>query len=231
MTLHLKHRAALAETAYQKLRMVWNSWHQYREKLKIFQSVFISTLIFGPDALFLQDKHLKRIDACYIRFLRRIVGIKASYYSRITDVEVYRSAGEPRKPTHTLHKLQPKMLQHIYTTSMSDPIHHVVFCSGIGFLGPYVVYAEIGRSLRRLRVAPMRAERQERARHYQKPQMGSPDSVSSLTAFRTDLFELDRLEWSRHLWKCRVLGVYGLGILRLRILEGLEIPGLRAFRF
>ena len=196
-----KHRAALAETAYKKLRVVWNSSLQYREKLKIFQSVFIAALIYGLDALTLQDKHLKRIDAYHIRFLRRIVGIIASYYSRITNLEVYRRAGKPRKPSQTLNKLQLNMLHHIYQASITDPLHHVVFCSaykdriqvtgrrrggkipywleitthrhfpqewqnhpGVGFLGPNVVYAEIGRSLRRLRVAPMRAN-QERARH------------------------------------------------------------------
>ena len=190
-----KHRAALAETAYKKLRLVWNSSVSYREKLKIFQSVFIGTLIYGLDALTLQDKHLKRIDAYYIRFLRRIVGVKASYYSRITNLEVYRRAGEPRKPSDTLHKLQIKMLDQVYSSPIEDPLHNVVFCSaykdriqvtgrrrggkipywleittqrhfpqewhanpGVGFLGPNLVYAEIGRSLRRRRVAPMRAE-------------------------------------------------------------------------
>ena len=75
-----RHRASVAETSYKKLRLVWNSSLPYREKLRIFQSVFIPTLIYGLDALTLQQKHLKRIDACYIGFLRRIVGIKASYY-------------------------------------------------------------------------------------------------------------------------------------------------------
>ena len=190
-----KHRAALAETAYKKLRLVWNSSVSYREKLKIFQSVFIGTLIYGLDALTLQDKHLKRMDAYYIRFLRRIVGVKASYYSRITNLEVYRRAGEPRKPSDTLHKLQIMMLDQVYSSPIEDPLHNVVFCSaykdriqvtgrrrggkipywleittqrhfpqewhanpGVGFLGPNLVYAEIGRSLRRRRVAPMRAE-------------------------------------------------------------------------
>ena len=59
------------------------------------------------------------------------MGVKASYYSRITNVEVYRRAGEPRKPTDTLHKLQMKMLQQIYNASINDPLHHVVFSSAL----------------------------------------------------------------------------------------------------
>ena len=42
-----KHRAALAETAYKKLGVVWNSSLSYRERLKIFQSVSIGTPIYG----------------------------------------------------------------------------------------------------------------------------------------------------------------------------------------
>ena len=121
------HRAGIAETSYKKLRLVWNSSLPYREKLKIFQSVFISTLIYGLDALTLQDKHLKRIDAYYIRFLRRIVGIKASYFSRITNLEVYRRAGEPRKPSHALNKSQYRMVQQVFEANPRDPLHHVVF--------------------------------------------------------------------------------------------------------
>ena len=86
-----RHRAALAETSCKKLRPVAS----IQRKLKIFQSVFIPALIYGLYSLTLQAKHLKRLDAYYVRFLRRIVGPKASYYSRIINVEVYRRAGEP----------------------------------------------------------------------------------------------------------------------------------------
>ena len=61
------HRAGIAETSYKKLRLVWNSNLQHKEKLKIFPSVFISTLIYGLDALTLQDKHLKKVDAFLVK--------------------------------------------------------------------------------------------------------------------------------------------------------------------
>ena len=122
-----RNRAGLAESSYKKLRLVWNSPLAYKEKLKIFQSVFIGTLVYGLDALTLQQKHLKRIDAYYFRFLRRIVGVKASYYSRITNLEVYRRAGHPRQPSDTLQKLQVNMLKQVYDAADCDPLHHVVF--------------------------------------------------------------------------------------------------------
>ena len=121
------HRAGIAETSYKKLRLVWNSILPYRDKLKIFQSVFITTLIYGLDELTLQEKHLKRIDAYYICFLRRAVGIKASYYSRIPNLEVYRRAGEPRKRSYTLNEAQLKMISQVFDACPIDPLHHVVF--------------------------------------------------------------------------------------------------------
>ena len=77
-------RAAIAETSYQKLRVLWNSSLSGRSKLHIFQSVFLSTLTYGLETLMLQEKFLWKVEAYYIRFLRSIVGIKASFYSCVT---------------------------------------------------------------------------------------------------------------------------------------------------
>ena len=73
------HRRALAEEAFKKLRLVWNSSMNFKEKRQIFQSVFIGTLIYGLDTLSLTTPQLQRVDAYYFRFLRRICKIPASY--------------------------------------------------------------------------------------------------------------------------------------------------------
>ena len=93
-------------------------------KSKTFQSVFISTIVYGLDALTLQDKHFKRIDAYCSRFLRRIVGITASYYSRITNKVVWRTAGYPKKPSSFV---QLKMLKQVF---LADPANlFAMLCS------------------------------------------------------------------------------------------------------
>ena len=94
-----RHRAGIAETSYKRLRVVWNSSLSRRSKLRIFQSVFLSTLTYGLETLTQQDKFFKKVDPYYIRFLRRIVGIKASFYPRITNHTVWQRAGYPRKPS------------------------------------------------------------------------------------------------------------------------------------
>ena len=100
-----------------------------KTKLRIFQSVFIPTLIYGLDTMTLTEKHLARIDAYYIRFLRRVVNIKASYYSRIPNHTVWRTANYPRKPSSFLNTAQIKMIDAVFNADPSEPIHHVVFSS------------------------------------------------------------------------------------------------------
>ena len=79
------HRLGLTEEAFKKLRLVWNS---------SLPRAFI-ILLYGLDSLTLTDKLLKKIDGQCYRFLRRSIGVKASYYSRITNREVWIQAGKP----------------------------------------------------------------------------------------------------------------------------------------
>ena len=122
-----KHRSALAEEAYKKLRLIWNSSLPKSAKIKIFQSTFVPVLLYGLDALTLTTPHMKRIDAFYIRFLRRVVGIKASFYSRIPNTEVYNQARRPKLPTQSLNDIQFKMMKEVFLSDMSDIPHSVVF--------------------------------------------------------------------------------------------------------
>ena len=124
-----KHRAALAEEAYQKLRLIWNSSLPHSKKVSIFQTTFVPVLIYGLDALTLTTPHLKRIDAYYIRFLRRVIGIKASFYSRIPNTEVYNRAQRPKLPSHSLSDVQHKMMKEVFCAPRSEICHSVVFGS------------------------------------------------------------------------------------------------------
>ena len=93
-------------------------------------ATFVPCLTYGLDALTLTAKDLKRIDGQFYRFLRRAIGIKASYYSRISNVEVWEQASRPRRPTETLDRTQYKMMREVYCSNMDNPIHNVVFCTG-----------------------------------------------------------------------------------------------------
>ena len=53
------HRAGLAESAYKKLRLVWNSRLPVKTKLRMFRSTFVAVLTYGLDAITLTPKDLK----------------------------------------------------------------------------------------------------------------------------------------------------------------------------
>ena len=124
------HRLGVAETAYKKMRLVWNCNMPRRRKVKLFMATFVPCLTYGRDALTLATKDLKHIDGQFYRFLRRAIGIKASFYSRISNAEVWEQASRPRRPSETLHKTQYKMMREVYCSNMDNPIHNVVFCTG-----------------------------------------------------------------------------------------------------
>ena len=124
-----KHRTALAEEAYKKLRLIWNSSLNDKAKLRIFQSIFIPVLIYGMDSLTLTTPQLARLDAYYFRFLRRIVGIKASFYSRVSNHTVWERASYPDRPSDYLWRSQYKFMQEVFAANREDPYHSVVFGS------------------------------------------------------------------------------------------------------
>ena len=121
------HRAAIAEEAFKKLRLVWNSSLSQAVRLRIFQSTFTPTLIYALDTLTLTQKQLDRVDAFFIRFLRRVVRIKASYYSHIPNTEVMRKARYPTLPSAHILNAQHKSLKQVFMAPRTEPTHSVVF--------------------------------------------------------------------------------------------------------
>ena len=125
----LFHRLALAEDAYKKLRLVWNSTMSRTRKLKVFESKFVPILLYGRDALTFSQKQLYRVDSQYMRFLRRVMGRKASHYSRIPSAEVHKQANYPTLPATTLQYGQCKTLTNIFSLPRTIPVNGVVFGS------------------------------------------------------------------------------------------------------
>ena len=99
-------------------------------KVKLFMSTFVPCPTYGLDALTLTDKQFKKIDGQYYRFLRRAIGIKASYYSRISNQDAWTQASRPNRPSETIRVSEYKMLREVYNSPQDNPIHRVVFCAG-----------------------------------------------------------------------------------------------------
>ena len=122
-------RKALAHTRYMKLQPLWRSRLSRATKV-IYQASVVPALTYGLDTLSLEVRHLKPIDAWYYQHLRRSIGIKASYYSRVSNNQVWIQAGKPAIPSQQLVSSQLRQLANILTRSTSDPRYHVVFSPG-----------------------------------------------------------------------------------------------------
>ena len=82
----------------------------------------LSILIYGLDARTLTERDLKRIDGFWFRIFRRVVGIEASFYSRVPNTKVYVKAGKPEKPSTTLQYTQYsyKTMVEVFRASRPD---------------------------------------------------------------------------------------------------------------
>ena len=114
-----------------KLQPLWRSRVNNKVKLHVYHAVVVSTLLYGLDSLTLEMKHLKTIDAWYHQHLRRCMGIKASYYSHITNRSFWEQANKPTVSSQKLLSLQLQQLAKTLITPPTNPTHHVVFSPGI----------------------------------------------------------------------------------------------------
>ena len=57
-------KKALAHSSCMKLQPLWRSKPSWKTKVRIYQTSIVPSPLYGPDALILQVRHLKTIDAC-----------------------------------------------------------------------------------------------------------------------------------------------------------------------
>ena len=124
----LHHRYSLAKTSFTKLQHLWRSSLPRKTRVHIFQANIVSTLIYGGVAsLTMEPKHFQKLDSWYFQLLRRVLGIKSSYYSRISNKEVWKQAGRPVTPSQSVLSQQFRLLLQTLQADRMDPVHHVAF--------------------------------------------------------------------------------------------------------
>ena len=73
-----------------KLKFFWSKTKcSIRWKMQIYNAIIIAQLTYGLSTVQLTESLLNRLDAFQMRGLRYILGIEHSYYSGISDEEVY----------------------------------------------------------------------------------------------------------------------------------------------
>ena len=127
----LQHRIALANTAFNKLAHLWRSNLSRKAKVHIFLANIVPVLLHGVATLTMENKHFAKIDSWFFSHLRRVLGIKASYYSHIPNKEVWMQAGKPVLPSQIALAAQFRLLLLSLNVSPQEPMHHVAFSPGL----------------------------------------------------------------------------------------------------
>ena len=97
-------RIALARADFECLAKVWtHSCLTWKRKLHIFTAIVESKLLFAMSGLCLTVALERRLNGFQNRCVRRIIGVKPAFISRVSNVEVLEKAGH-RQLTTTLRK-------------------------------------------------------------------------------------------------------------------------------
>ncbi|CAE8635338.1 unnamed protein product [Polarella glacialis] len=85
----LSRRIGLATADFKALSRVWShSILSCARKLQIFGACVVTVLLYGLKTVWLNAASRRRLDGFYVRCLRRILRIPASFYSRVSNLTV-----------------------------------------------------------------------------------------------------------------------------------------------
>ena len=121
---NVKYRLAQATNDYKKMQYVWNSGILLKEKMHVFNTIFIPKVLYSLCHTALTRQVIRKIDGWYISHLRKLLKFKHSYYSRISHGTVWERAGRPPLLSHRLYTHQLKYYGHVLRASQEDPIFH-----------------------------------------------------------------------------------------------------------
>ena len=86
----LNNRINKALITCNRLKTFWyNTNCSYKWKLQVYNAIIIAQLTYGLSTVHMTPAMLKRLDAFQMRELRYILKVEHSYYSRVSNQEVY----------------------------------------------------------------------------------------------------------------------------------------------
>ena len=89
----LNNRISKALTTCNKLKTFWYKTNcTYKWKLQVYNAIIVAQLTYGLNTLQLTPSLLAKLDAFQMRGLRYILKIEHSFYSHVTNEEVYKRA-------------------------------------------------------------------------------------------------------------------------------------------
>ena len=115
---------------FNVLQEAWkNAALPVKWKLELFDACVISALKYGTACALLSKGDLRRLDGFEANCLRKILGIKPSMISRISNDRVHELAGV-RPLSMTIHRRQVKLLGEILTNPDKRILRNAAFQPG-----------------------------------------------------------------------------------------------------
>ena len=112
-----------------KYKLIWSSKMPLKKKLEKYQSLVLSKGTWGLHLLALGKTDFKKLEYYHVRCLRRILGLKASYISRISNDDVRKRSQFPTLRSFVRLR-QFQLLGHILRLPQNDPDWQVCFQKG-----------------------------------------------------------------------------------------------------
>ena len=126
----LGRRIGAAKADFTALSRVWrHSSLPWQHKLRIYVALIESKLLYGLACACFSAADNRRLDGVQNRFLRSILGIKAAFFSRISNAEVLRRSGHIRASVLLLRR-QCYLYGKIVRTAEHNPLRRVSFIPG-----------------------------------------------------------------------------------------------------
>ena len=123
----LSRRIGRARSEFDSLQRVWShSTMSTKRKINVYLACVESTLLYSLHTSWLRQHELARLNAFQARCLRRILGIKHSYVSRVSNAAVLQRAGRG-KLSDLLLRRQLILFGDIARKADDHPVRMVVF--------------------------------------------------------------------------------------------------------
>ena len=112
-TAEVTRRLGEGSQIFAKLERVWkHASISSARKIELYEACVVTKVMYSLETLWLLKADRCRLDAFHHRYLRRILGIQHSYYSRVTNASVLQQAGSCLLSTRLLQR-QKKLYERI----------------------------------------------------------------------------------------------------------------------
>ena len=123
-------RIAMAKKDFLALQTVWQrSSLTWKRKLAIYSSLIESKLLYGLSSICLTVAQERQLNGFQNRCLRSIIGVKPSYISRVSNVEVLQRTAHS-SATDLLRQRQMRLLCKIVESGEEYPLRRASFIPG-----------------------------------------------------------------------------------------------------